>query len=151
MRHLHYARWVCLLFLFAMLGGCSSAPSVSEGRKVFEQVLRKESRGLIKVVNFSKTNGQEGNVNGIKTYKMEFEAEIEFIDNCYWAGNDFGYYLLYVGMKREPDPLAFRHGYGRAGLKGQRAKVSGAFVLEKMEKGWRLVGIRSLNLKTRPK
>ena len=40
--------------------------SVSEGRAVIEKQIRNESRGIISLIDFKKTNGQAGEVMGVK-------------------------------------------------------------------------------------
>lgn len=114
--------------------------------KLLREKIQNESKGLIKLVKFSKTNGQEINILGMPLYKVEYDASIEFLDDCFW-GNfylDFGEGYKWKGNfntynSRPPSimgiPPPETH---EAGEKGKRTEVKGDLILEKTEKGWRV-------------
>lgn len=134
MKRLNYRDTFIFFLATLFLGACSQTPSVSDGKKIFEKAVQEQSHGLIKGVNFNKTNGAEGkNMEGIKSYRMEFEAELEFMENGYWGGPFGGFEVI----RGEPGPFnAFMFiGKNRAN-KGQRTKITGTLNFVKTEKGW---------------
>ena len=125
-----------------LIPGCSSStPSASTGRHVIEERIANESKGLIKLVSFEKTNGQSFEAMGVKGYNMEYKVEIEFVEDCSWGGGGMfsqmqGQFsadpggpsnalnaLLYVGKKQMK--------------KGQHETVTGRLTFEQTEQGWR--------------
>jgi hypothetical protein len=94
---------ICLLSFSA----CSSLPSEANGRERLEREGAKtDGWHSFSVESFQKTNGQEGEVFGVKVYKMEFVAKI----------------------KCERD--------GPQCQKGQVSTVTGSVTFEKTEQGW---------------
>ncbi|MGA2660527.1 MAG: hypothetical protein ABSH34_23755 [Verrucomicrobiota bacterium] len=67
-----------------LLTECSSSPSVSDGEQPIEQRIKNECVGRIKLVQFHKTNGQSAEVNAVKVYTPEYDAEVEFLEACKW-------------------------------------------------------------------
>lgn len=125
-----------MTMLLAVLVGCSSTPSDSDGKKIVADTIQQQSKGLIKLVNFNKTNGQSGEVMGVKLYSMEYEGEIEFLENCYWGGFLGGFEAV------KPQPGYWGEFGNRMGgrtpvKKGQHEKIKGKIQFEKTEKGWR--------------
>jgi hypothetical protein len=116
-----------------LLAGCSSTPSASEGRDVLEKQIQEQSKGMIKLLDFRKTDGQAGELMGVRVYAMDFEAEVEFQEDCYWGG-PFGGFEVMTG---EPGPFnAFMFMGKRKARAGERATISGKLQFQKTEKGW---------------
>lgn len=64
-----------------VLGGCSSAPTEGEARRAYEAQLAQKVRTLpFTVTSFSKTNGQETDILGMKMYRFFYTAEVVFPD-----------------------------------------------------------------------
>lgn len=125
-----------ITLLLVLLVGCSSTPSASDGEKILVDTIQKQSNGLIKLSSFKKTNGQSGEMMGVKLYSMEYDAEIEFQEDCYWGGFLGGFEAI------RPNPgalgeVANRMGGRRPAKKGQHEKIKGKIQFEKTEKGWR--------------
>jgi len=115
---------VCLL-----MTGCNSSSSVpgeSEGRQTVEEQVKDESRGLMKLVSFEKTNGQAFDVLGVKGYSMEYKVVVEFLDDGKWLSDFRG--------TRGTGP-----GLGKPTKKGERVTIEGVLRFEKTERGWRVV------------
>ena len=106
-----------------LLAGCSSRPSESTGRAVLQNAIATESKGMIKLVSFRKTNGTGGGTY----YHMEYEAQIEFSATGTW----YPLYLFTVGQVEPPPPL------GHNVSAGHRETVQGSLSFEKTERGWR--------------
>jgi len=122
--------------ILALLLGCSSAPSASDGEKLLADTIQKQSKGLIKLASFNKTNGQSGEVMGVKIYSMEYEGEIEFLEDCFWGGFLGGF----EAVKPQPGywgDFGNRMGGRSPAKKGQHEKIKGKIQFEKTEKGWR--------------
>ena len=100
---------VVVVFLFAV--ACSSSPSESQGRKFMED--KGAENKMYRVKSFTKTNGVEGD----RTYKMEYKAELE---------------CLRPGLVDIPDMII------KCQTTGQAGNVEGTLVFEKTESGWRV-------------
>jgi hypothetical protein len=135
-----------ITLLFSLLG-CSSGPSSSEAEEFVRGKIDKQSQGRIKLVSFSKTNGLEATPNGVRTYQLDYEADIEFADDCRWGTQDaFGHWRGdFSVFPHDPPP---DYGYGpmpvlyppfREATKGSRTKVQGSVIFQKTEAGWRRV------------
>lgn len=146
MLYLHSCISFSVLTTVLIFGGCSSAPSASDAEKVVENQIHKQTQdlikvgliqqGLIKLVGFEKTNAQKADVMGIKVYTIEYQAEIEFLDDCWWGGPLEG--MVFEAIPGEPGPFnAFLYMGKKRVRKGQREKVRGEIQFEKTEKGWR--------------
>jgi hypothetical protein len=125
-------------------GSSASRPPDAAGRQVFERGIEKGgSRDRVRLLDFRKSNGVPGVENGVSFYKMEYEVDVEFLDNCKWMlispDNSSGRWVL----ESRPTPPAGRTDlyyafYGGApGQKGQRAKLTGEIRFQRTEKGWR--------------
>ncbi len=136
MKHVHSVRWITLFLAITAtaFSGCSSAPSSSDAQIILENQITKQSKGVIKLIGFTQTNAQKGDVMGTKIYSLEYLAEVEFTADCYWGG-PFGGFEVMTG---EPDPFNFFMYQGKKRAKqGQRKTISRELVFEKTEKGWR--------------
>jgi len=113
--------WVVIITLVAVMIGCSSKPSMSEGRSILEKSLQ----GIAKVVSFKKTGAQEGEVFGVKVYEIKYEAEIECLVDCY---------VNQMGIRKAEGIKVI--GMELVKRQGERIAVKGDISFEKTEKGW---------------
>lgn len=118
-----------LLFFAIVLFGCSSNPSQDDGLSVAVNVIRKSnSENYIRLISFKKLNGSELEINGQKVYKMDFDAEVEVINNCEY--NDRFY-------ARAPQPRAPLQFYWEPTKQpGYKSKFNDVIVFQKTENGW---------------
>ncbi len=122
-----------------LISGCSSTPSQSDAKQIIQQRIDKLSGGRIKLISFEKTNGQEGQLLGVKLYSLEYACVIEFLEDCKWIP-EFRTAKL---TKSQDFWEKFREDLNNMGRqsrpvkKGEKAKVAGQIVFEKTEKGWR--------------
>lgn len=126
--------FACVIAVMLPLAACSLPPSASNAHNALARQIQEESQGRIRLVNFSKTNGLEAETNGVKIYKFEYQAEIEFADECWWAGQP-GHFAADPVKASVWDALG--HVLQRRMRKGQREKLSGTLEFEKTERGWR--------------
>jgi hypothetical protein len=125
-----------------LLLGCSSGPSSSAAEEFLREKINKESEGRIKLVSFSKTNGQEAAPMGIPSYKLDYEAEIEFLDDCRWgtaSGSNWRGDFYVFPAEQGPGYFGGLYPPFRQATKGSRTKVLGSVIFQKTEAGWRTV------------
>ncbi len=153
MNHKPYQHRFGFVFLFVAVflsSSCGNSPHPSQGQKHIGELIAKNSRGFIKLVDFRKTNGTASELMGVKLYEMEFEADIEFTNDCTWRTNfaaqvaqspSEGYWAQYAQS-------LMRMAGQRNAQKGERATVTGKMQFEKKERGWFVDGIRVLKVQT---
>ena len=113
------------LFPLMMLCGCgASLPTGYDAQQYIQQQFTKRG-DPITVVTIRKTNGQHSVYGGIENYKVEYEAEIEFTEDCFFYRDAISTSRRKLG------------GQFRPAKKGDRTVVSGSVRFEKSEKGWR--------------
>jgi len=123
------------------ISACSSTPSTSAAEEFIRNRIKQESGDKIRLISFQKTNGQETVPNGVPSYTFEYEAEIEFLEQCQWGTkNDFdGNWRGDFAVFAPKDAPGFFGGlfspFGDA-EKGSRTKVRAFVVFQKTEQGW---------------
>ena len=78
-----------LTALSTLLAGCSSSPSAREGERAIQDSINQQSQGRIKLTKFQKKDGAQGEMMGMKMYTLEFQAGIEFTEDCKWVTGFF--------------------------------------------------------------
>lgn len=123
-----------LLCAFA-LAGCSSTPSPSNAEAVLRSKIEKQSKGLIKLVGFKKTNAQDAELMGVKIHAIEYQAEIEFVEDGYW-GVLFG--EGFEAIRGEPGPLnAWMYLGKKKARRGERETITGTLRFQRTERAWK--------------
>lgn len=132
--------------------GCSRAspPSEADGNQEVRERIEAEADGRIKLLSFRKTDGQASDVHGVRRYELDWEGEIEFLEDCAWGP------FLYSGreapwqgrfktlpMSAEVDSRSDSEKRSewlrmRAVKKGEKVKCSGSLKYEESESGWRV-------------
>ncbi len=129
----------------AMLAGCSGPPAAADGKQAVLDKIKTESEGRIELASFEKTNGMQGEMAGVKTYDLEFEAEITFLDNCKWstgliAGDGGMSFHTYKLAANPNSPMGLMenvmNGPGTEVKKGESFNVSGVIRYLNKERGW---------------
>lgn len=133
-------RFILSLFAIVALSACGGPPTESDGRKILEAKIQSQSNGLIKLVSFEKTNGVQMEHMGMKAYMMDFQAEIEFLDDCMWDGSAPSIFAgSFNAVRDQPsgnDSLSPAYAGKQKATKGQRHKGPGIFIFKKSEQGW---------------
>ncbi|HEY5041849.1 MAG TPA: hypothetical protein VIK53_07585 [Verrucomicrobiae bacterium] len=140
--------------LFLLIGsalffaGCSSNPSPGDAKQAVQNQINQDAQGRIKLIEFHKTNGQLAEINAVKVYSLEFEADIEFTTECKWitgiAGSEMGFRTSQLPDKPLGALAQFAADDGMPGSivkQGQQVKISGVIRFEKKENGWSVDGI----------
>ena len=143
------------LGLCALLSACSSQPSAADGESAIQGRIKAQSDGRIKLNRYVKTNGQLSELMGVKWYGLEFECEIEFLENCRWLSEP-GELAGFRTAKLPDQPVsetsqfmqdALNMVHGKRASKGQRVQLLGLVGFEKKEKGWALVEVKVTSAK----
>lgn len=120
-----------------LLVACSpSQPSVADGERSLRARITSESEGRIKLVSFKETHGQKMDVAGIPFYFMEYQAEIEFTEDCQWERQVTAKAWGFRTVKRVAQPLGGAQNPLALVIKGHRETVSGTIAFGKTRKGW---------------
>ena len=69
----------------------SAAPPVNDCKQAFENHIKEQSEGRIRLLTFKKLEGTQGEVAEVEVYALEYEAEVEFTENCKWLNGEGGY------------------------------------------------------------
>lgn len=129
-----------------LLCGCHSSPSrpsPSEAQKALSQEIQAESHGQIKLISFTKTDGQSFVEDAVQSYKMSYEALIEFEANGVWLAHEDDTPLGFTfdfHSGAPSDPLDVLQAASERACKvkhGQKIKIKGTITAEKTERGWK--------------
>lgn len=117
-------------FIVLFLAGCSGPPSEGVGKQIVEKQIQDQSKGLIKLLSFRKTNSTGNDA----AYQVEYEVEIEFADTVL-VYQDPG---IYEGpFYAERGTLTASKFMFQQRTKGEKVKQTGTLGFVKTEKGWR--------------
>lgn len=139
-----------LAFLVTLITGCFSYPSEGDGELAILDRIKTQSDGRIKLISFHKTDGQKRELQGAQFYSLEFQAGIEFTEDCKWVtgmhGSNPGFRTVKVAAQRDKGFswdtwLDNTQNPGVMVKKGHQEKLSGSIVFEKTEQGWRATQI----------
>lgn len=82
MKHL-----LLLVCCFAICTACAQTPTEQQAKVSVSELVQRESKGFIKVISLTKTNGQEMNLGGREMYIFHYDLLIEFTQDCFKACN----------------------------------------------------------------
>ncbi len=117
--------------------------SENEARNAFAAAIQEGSQGKITVISFKKTDGQKSEANGIRIYRFDFEAQIQFEANGSWLKGmamDSRLSFQFAAPVNTGSWAAFNNQMqgGIAVSQGARATISGSVLGQKTENGWKL-------------
>jgi hypothetical protein len=133
MRTVRKSLWALSILACFGLAGCGGSVSENSARTAYEKWTEALSEGKAKLISFRKINARKGEVLGVKFYDVEYESELEFLE-------DFP-----PQPPKEP-PAKFsempkivlpRIVHGPTGKKGEVKKQRGWLNFEETERGWR--------------
>jgi hypothetical protein len=111
-------------------------------KQELENQINTQSAGVIKLLSFEKTDGEDVDVAGFKEYKMDIKATIEYQQDCYKVSDMQGWpYSNFNTVADKPANNIYSSlmGYKFFGFKkGHRVELSGQAIYEKKESGWKL-------------
>jgi hypothetical protein len=111
-----------------LLAGCSKQPSESDVKHEIESLMESRSNGALKLTMFKKLNGVGSVVNGVRMYRMDFEAVIARTRECYWSPVSF---KAFDSVNGDPAALGLLHSTQGG------AMIKSSILMEKTEQGWR--------------
>ncbi len=135
---------IALVLLTACGQSTASTPSPDHGENALRERVKSDSEGRIRLTSFRKTDGQSWEKHGVSLYTMEYEAEIEFTEDCwssqeFYHGNAFGTFTIKVEDPRRYADLVRRYEslHERPWRnKGDSFIVQGSLAFQKKESGW---------------
>jgi archaellum component FlaF (FlaF/FlaG flagellin family) len=129
--------FIAILIALAVifLANSGSFGLTGQAQDVLNKEIESESGGNIHLADFRKTDGQSGEVLGVKVYNLQFEGEITFSSGGVWVSQNgpsltfnfsktplgAGYGMLYAETRVHPD---------------DHVKIAGAMTGQKSENGW---------------
>jgi hypothetical protein len=86
--------YAALIIAISCLSGCS-APDKTAAETALRQEIESQSNGNIKLISFSKTDGQSMDVGGLQMRQINYTAQIEFAQNGTWLSGGWPGKLVY--------------------------------------------------------
>jgi hypothetical protein len=132
--------------MFASGSGTGSSPTPplpTEVEKYLATAAERESEGRVRLVSFSKVNGQDRHAFGIHHYSMEVVIEVEALQTCYFGpfaavlGTWQGHFYTTVGEPNALDAFGPEYFGRKRVIKGQRLKFAAEIEFVSTEKGWK--------------
>lgn len=115
---------VIVIFASLSLSCSSSLPTATDATKTLEAISQRYDN-LFRVKNIHKTDGLESEINGVKQYKLTYQAEVE----CLKPSPELSMMeVIAAGMP----PI-------RCAQAGDAKRVEGIAMFAKSEKGWQAV------------
>lgn len=141
--------WLLLTTVRVCTVWSQARPSEVIARQTVELQIRKYSNGLFRLTRFTKTNGLNMEVMGIKVYQLEYTAEIQFTGfegKAWWGGSSELQKRPFSATRVPPDTgppwlqsqLGTLHWGERRMSSGDEIRFTGTLVFEMTENGWRL-------------
>ncbi len=115
--------------------GCSGDSKPMSYVKDVTSLCSLQSADRIKIYDIKQTNGVKKVVDGREVYDLEFEANIEFLDDTWWAKDRFS--TLRVDQLSMPSEVKNVYDGMPLILKGDKRRVSGSYRYEMTDNGWR--------------
>lgn len=119
-----------------------------------KQKITSESGGAVALSSFTKTDGYDQNLEGMKFYILEWQARLNVQVDLWKNGGSFeGYWSSFSVMQKPPseqDMVWARLGptMPKEFVKGATVVLTGESKLQKTENGWRVVGLHVKTEKT---
>ncbi|MCJ7507136.1 MAG: hypothetical protein MUO85_00210 [candidate division Zixibacteria bacterium] len=141
-----------------LIFSCSPLPSVHKIQQSFENRELNIQTGLIKIISFQKVNAQKGVKEGIKFYRVEYEAQIEFLKKV-WEIDPEKYNKIMMEAEHAefmptgflvlwPDSLNQNGYYSEIGIfhnEHETKRINGVLLFEMTEKGWQITNMSVLS------
>jgi uncharacterized surface anchored protein len=132
-----WCRILLACLVAALLAGCTS--QTDEAEQSLRQKIMTDSEGCMALVSFKKTDGQALETDGVKGYKLTYEAQIQMQRSGIWLrGLDETSFRF---STNQPDAGSW-NAFGNTMQNGlavrvdQIVKVTGTLTGEKSENGW---------------
>lgn len=137
---------ISFFFVFTLFSCADKQSSIAKEK--LQSLILSQSKGIIQLTSFKKTNGQESIVNGVNYYKMDFNGVLEFQNECWKAGNNIeGWFRNFSVMTAQPQAgwNSYLAGDTKHFNRGDIIEMSGIAFLEKSERGWKCTEVQILN------
>ena len=132
------------MFTTSCLLLAAAPPTENQGANAMAAKVLQESKGLLRPIKFTKTNGQKSLVNGIEMYTMECTVEVRAVDDCLMTSfGDFnGWTGCFRAEKGKPytGPVPGAFAYKKPITNGAIEAFSTKLEFDLTERGWRTEG-----------
>jgi hypothetical protein len=114
------------------LGSASGGPTEDAVRGHMERQLANNSKGMVKLNGFKKTDGLAMVVGGVSVYEMDWLANLEVTQDCWFKAET----LEAAALEPGADILYASSRYQKY-QRGQRVDLTGKTSFQRRESGWR--------------
>lgn len=126
-------------FLSILIASCSGNPGISEFETELNDKIESESNGTISLSEIEKTNSEEQEIFGQKTYSMNYKATITFNENCWIYRNTSGFGPIFESFKTYNEAPEFVPSFAHIATyfkKDATVSFSGKVSYFETENGW---------------
>lgn len=131
---------VLILPFLAYLTSCSNLPSASDAEASLQTQVSEMSENKFSLISFKKANAIEGSFFGQETYTLQYNAELEVLEDT-WTHIDksgigrFFYDFKTYSENKQQSMLGFTVVIVKCS-KGDKVKFNGTLKYVKTENGW---------------
>lgn len=125
--------------LSTLIVSCSGKPDISEFEAELNDKIESESNGTISLSEIEKTNSEEQEIFGQKTYSMNYKATIMFNENCWIYRNISGFGPIFESFKTYSEEPEFVPSFAHIATyfkKDATVSFSGKVTYFETENGW---------------
>ena len=136
--------WVFIALIGGVVGcGWESTPTERDAREILEDEIEEEAEGRMELARLEATDMLRQESMGMEYYTIEYEGEVEFLEDAGWSGP-----YEYAGSRSvnfrtlDPDEVTY---WDRAPIydAGQRVEIEGDVRFERTETGWRMTSFKA--------
>ena len=132
-------KFIKLIAIVALLTSCSSKPDINKVENILSEKILKESNGNITLLSVEKTNAQDNEIMGQKTYTIQYKAQVEVKNNCFMYIDKTGLGPFFPSFKTyisEPEFIPSLQMQIVTCTKGEKVDFSGKMLFYETENGW---------------
>jgi len=132
---------IIALVSFTLLNSCGITDDrEAKAKEYLQQKISDQSGNALKLENFTKTNGVEQDVMGMKMYVLEWTIQTSVQNNVWKAGNPMpgmGFWSDFKTLTKRPENEYLLGKDGPHLAVGTNIRFTGNCKLQKTEQGWR--------------
>lgn len=124
---------------FLLFTSCSGNPEIGDVESKLKEAIDQQSNGSIELVKTEKTNSEEKEIFGQKTFSIYYKATIKFKKDCFIYVNKSGMGPLFESFKtydQAPDFVPSFAMVATSCKKDQEVSFDGKMTFRNTENGW---------------
>ncbi|EKT3956235.1 hypothetical protein AAIP55_001783 [Flavobacterium psychrophilum] len=127
---------ICAL-IYLSFGFFADTPTLKLAKSSAEKIVNDWSKGKVELIEFTKTDGQFGDMFGVKTYAFDFKGKVRYNESGYIGKNkgDRNQFVSNV-LKIEQKISKSVESYYIKVEKGDLVEIEGYLDFQKKESGW---------------